>query len=132
MATQHITDTKAEKASGKQSLESKGKPSLFYHILDSDMPESETSVERLSREAMVLLGGGSVSTARTLDFICYYVLADSNIHARLQEDLQDVMKDYPTIVPSCAQLEKRPYLQAVIKEGLRCVHSVEATVRISI
>ena len=119
MTTQHIIQAKAEKAHGRKSVESRGKPSLFRHLLNSDMPEHDLSVERLSKEAMVLLAAGSASTARTLDFICYYILADRNIHSKLQDDLRDIMKDYPSIIPSWSQLEKKPYLQAVIKEGLR-------------
>ena len=120
MATQHIQAAKAEKTSGNESIQPGGKPSLFRQILNSDMPESEKSVDRLSKEAMVLLGAGSTTTARTLDYICYYVLADSDIRAKLQDDLREIMEDYPRTVPSWSQLEKRLYLQAIIKEGLRC------------
>ena len=83
------------------------------------MPESELTDERLSKEAQVLLGAGTASTARTLDFVSYYILANKNIHSRLQEELKEPMANFPDEMPSWAQLEKLPYLQAVIKEALR-------------
>lgn len=105
-------------ANGK-GLEVDSRASLFRYIVNSDMPESELSVERLTKEAQVLLGAGTASTARTLDFISYYILANPNIRSRLREELKDTMTDYPREVPSWAQLQKLPYLQAIINEGLR-------------
>ena len=85
------------------------------------MPESELSIDRLSKEAQVLLGAGTVSTARTLDFISYYVTSNESVRERLSNDLKDIMAQYPEKLPSFTQLEKIPYLAAVIKEGLRWV-----------
>jgi cytochrome P450 len=106
-------------ASRSKAIEITGRTSLFRHILASDMPESELSSERLSKEAQVLLGAGSVSTARTLDFISYYILANKKSLATLQEELGPIMSGYPENVPSWPELEKLQYLQALIKEGLR-------------
>ena len=83
------------------------------------MPESERSDDRLAKEAQVLLAAGTANTARTLGFISYYILANPHIHARLQEELRDTMSTYPEQVPSWADLERLPYLQALIKEGVR-------------
>lgn len=83
------------------------------------MPESEMSDERLAKEAQVLLGGGTASTARTLGFISYYILANPDIYSRLTEELREPMAQFPEQVPSWADLERLPYLQALIKEGLR-------------
>lgn len=85
------------------------------------MSESELSTERLSKEAQVLFGAGSVTTARTLDFICFYILDRSDIEARLRKELSSVWSSGKT--PSVAELQKVAYLQALIKEGLRYVAS---------
>ena len=124
MAQKHIIDAKRNKGNPKKPNSTH--VSLFRHIVESEMPESELSVDRLSKEAQVLLGAGTVSTARTLDLICYYVLANENIKATLQNELKEVMSGYPEKVPSWADLEKLPYLQALIKEGLRYLflHSI--------
>lgn len=83
------------------------------------MPQSELADERLAKEAQVFLGGGTASTARTLGFISYYVLANPHIRARLKEELRETMATYPGHVPLWAELERLPYLQALIKEALR-------------
>ncbi|RDW63133.1 cytochrome P450 [Aspergillus mulundensis] len=95
--------------------------SLFHHIAQSDMPESERSLERLANEAQVLLGGGTASTARTIAFASFYILDRPDIRAHLRTELGEVMADWPRRVPSWADLEKLVYLQAVIKEALRFV-----------
>ena len=120
MAKKHISDAKRDKMyANATGLQIDSRVSLFRYILNSDMPESELSVERLTKEAQVILGAGTASSARTLDFISYYILANPLIRSRLGEELKDVMANYPREVPSWAQLEKLPYLQAIIKEGLR-------------
>ena len=93
--------------------------SLFRYIVNSDMPESERSDERLAKEAQVLLGGGTATTARTMSFISYFILANPSIRSRLENELEEPMSRYPEIVPTWAELEKVPILQALIKEGLR-------------
>ena len=93
--------------------------SIFRHIVSSDMPDSERSVERLSREAMVLFGAGTATTARTMGFMSYYILNNSHMRERLGNELKDIMADYPQNLPKWSDLEKLPYLQAIIKEGLR-------------
>lgn len=96
-----------------------GPVTIFRHLVNSDLPASELTRERLSKESQVLLGAGTVSTARTLDFISYYIMANPAIRERLTEELKSVMEGYPEKKPTWAQLEKLPYLQALIKEGLR-------------
>ena len=85
------------------------------------MPESELSDKRLAQEAQGLLVAGTISTAGTIGYISYYILAKTEIRAKLQRELQDVMAAWPQRVPTMAELEKLPYLQALIKEGLRYV-----------
>ena len=85
------------------------------------MPESERSNERLAKEAQVLLGGGTASTARTLGFISYFILSDPSRRSRLEAELREPIAGYPDAVPTWADLEKLPFLQSLIKEGLRSV-----------
>lgn len=118
MTRKHIIDAKCDKNNAKKAgVDSH--VSLFRHIFDSDMPESELSVSRLCKEAHVLLGAGATTVSRTLDLISFYTLANENVRSTLRIELEDVMKTYPEKVPSWAELEKLSYLQALIKEGLR-------------
>ncbi|KAI3326694.1 cytochrome P450 family protein [Xylariaceae sp. AK1471] len=126
MSEGHISAAKREKAASgsKDTSTMGGRITLFRHLVNSDLPPSELADERLSKEAQVLLGAGTVSTARTLDFICYYIMANPAIRERLTEELRDVMVGYPEKKPTWAQLEKVVYMQALIKEGLRLSYGV--------
>ena len=118
MTIQHIMDTKNEKNSLKGEDTSE-RVSLIRHMCNTDMPESELSIDRLAKEAQVMFSAGTVNNARTLEFILYYLLAKDHIRDRLRAELRDTMAGYPYRRPSWADLEKLPYLQAIIKEGLR-------------
>lgn len=83
------------------------------------MPESERSVERLAKEAQVLLGGGTASTARTIGFASYYILSRPQLQEALKEELSQTMRDWPVHIPAWADLERLPLLQAILKESLR-------------
>ena len=121
IALKQLTMVKKEKADSENGNGDglKAHTSLFHHILGSEMPESELSDERLVKEAQVLMGGGTASTARAIAYISYYILAKPQICSRLQEDLKPVMATYPQRIPALAELERLPYLQALIREGLR-------------
>ena len=97
------------------------RPTLFRHLLNSDLPPSELSDQRLSREAQVLIGSGTITTAGTMGFIVYHIMSNPAIKERLQAELKDVMAGYPQQRPTWAQLEKLPYYQAVLKESFRFV-----------
>ena len=83
------------------------------------MPPSEMHQDRLMQEAKLLIAGGVISTARILEFVSYYILANNHIRFRLQEELCEPMAGYPENLPTWIQLEQLPYLNAVVKEGLR-------------
>ncbi|KAI1419592.1 cytochrome P450 [Xylaria sp. FL1777] len=110
----------------RDSLGAKGKQdwsSAFHHLLSSDIPESEKSVERLQAESMIFLLAGTLAGAHTLTFVVYYALANPAIEARLRAELEGAF--VPTTdpgkmkMPSWAELEKLPYLRGCIKEALR-------------
>lgn len=118
MTRKRIIDAKRDKDNAKKT-DADSHVSLFRHIFDSEMPESELSVNRLSKEAQVLFSAGATTVPRTLDVISFYILANENVRSTLRIELEDAMKMYPEKVPSWAELEKLSYLQALIKEGLR-------------
>ncbi|KAL9609843.1 MAG: hypothetical protein Q9167_005410 [Letrouitia subvulpina] len=116
----HLGVVKREKvAVGPKDTTDIGRPTLFRYLINSGLPPSELSDQRMSREAQVLIGSGTITTAGTMGFLCYYIMANPEIRKRLAEELKDVMQGYPAIKPTWAQLERVPYLQAIIKEGLR-------------
>jgi cytochrome P450 len=121
-AETHITQLVHERKNSPKSPNKDvgGKATIFRHLVNDDsLEESEWSVDRLTKEAQILMGAGSVSPARTLHFVSFYLLANEDMRKRLEDELAEVMADWPETIPTWAQLEKLPYLQAVIKEGLR-------------
>lgn len=86
-----------------------------YTVNKSGLPEEDLSLERLTQEAQSLLGAGSVSTARTPHFIVYYLRSNPHMRERLEQELSRGIGELAT----WSQLEKLPYLQALIKKGLR-------------
>ena len=120
MALKHIAEAKREKLVNHEKGTRVGDgTSLFRYVVNSDMPESEQSDERLAQEAQILLSGGTTTSARTIGFIVYFILANPSIRSKLEKELGGPMSGYPEVLPTWAELEKVPMLQALIKEGLR-------------
>ncbi|KAK3491096.1 cytochrome P450 [Neurospora hispaniola] len=118
------TRTQIRKAVTKQHLSkdttSSEHTTLFHALAQSNyLSPADKTEERLVREAKLIFLGGTISTGRTLSFVSYYVLSRPDIKARLEDELQDVMAAWPEAIPTWTELEKLPYLQAVIKEALR-------------
>ncbi|KAJ2997361.1 hypothetical protein NUW58_g678 [Xylaria curta] len=111
--------TSIRKALGSSSMGDVYVESLFHHVAKSDMPTSEKSEERLAKEAQLLLGGGTVTSARTICCATYYILTTPGASRRLGEELRQPMAEWPSRTPSWTELERLPFLQAVIKEALR-------------
>ncbi|KAI0534564.1 putative cytochrome P450 [Xylaria digitata] len=118
LSKRRIEEVKSD-LSSKTKLEESNKTSIFRHILQSNLPESEKDSARLQREEFVLLAAGTITTSSTLSIITYYVLADPAIENQLREDLKYVTSGFPQRVLHWTGLEKIPYLMACIKEGLR-------------
>ena len=91
---------------------------VFDAMLDADVPPHEKTSSRLTAEAQTLTAAGSLTTANTLDATIYYLLANPTCLACLRQEL-DVAIPNPKMLPSTAELEKLPYLTAVIHEALR-------------
>jgi cytochrome P450 len=122
----HIEDAKKrrtrQKTLGEEEDTGGRQPTLIQHLLASDLlPEAEKTTQRLTGEFIAILAGGTMTTARALTTITYFVLADPAIEARLREALAPVMRGYPEAVPRWAELERIPYLAACVREGLRWV-----------
>lgn len=95
-------------------------------MLNSDMPAHEKSIPRLVNEGLVMIGAGTVTTAHVLSRTLYHILANPPVLARLQRELQDAFPDNAPLSPkeTLVQLDRLPYLGAVIKEGLRLSHAI--------
>ncbi|KAI1356037.1 cytochrome P450 [Xylaria sp. FL0043] len=93
---------------------------VFRALLQHDgLPPHEKRFDRISHEAVTLLAAGGETTASALMTAVYFILADKeNILPRLQEEVDSIMST-GVARPSVAELERLPWLTAIIKETLR-------------
>ncbi|KAI9148249.1 Cytochrome P450 monooxygenase TRI4 [Paramyrothecium foliicola] len=115
------------KASGAGSDSSSSK-SVYYSVLDNPILSApDKALLRLEQEGALLVLAGTESPAKSLNTIFYHLLANPQIMSKLREELNTVARP-----ASWAQLERLPYLTAVIEEGHRLSFGVTArTARIA-
>jgi cytochrome P450 len=99
----------------KAGKEGDSKDTMFTTIMDSNLPPSEKATERLADEAAGVVGAALETTKWAVSVIMVYVLSDPTILKNLQQELHDANAGQMSIT----ELEKLPYLMAVIEEGLR-------------
>lgn len=89
---------------------------VLSSLLDSDLPPREKAVTRLEQESVGILGGGIETTRAALSLATFHVLDSSAILHRLKKELEIAMPDVAKPA-SLTELEKLPFLTAVILEG---------------
>ncbi|KAK2763881.1 hypothetical protein FQN54_009499 [Arachnomyces sp. PD_36] len=94
------------------------KRTMFHALTGPDAPPEEKTLERLQDEGLVLFAAGTETTATALSVAIFYLLNDKSVHQKLRNELDQIMPT-PTARPTWRELEKLPYLHAVIHEALR-------------
>ncbi|KAL8838651.1 MAG: hypothetical protein Q9170_002059 [Blastenia crenularia] len=98
---------------------------VFGALLESELPPAEKSLQRMTDEGFSLFAGGTETVSWALTVITYHLLNQPALLSKLTAEVHQAIYDSdvdstgPGEVPSWAALEKRPYLRAVIHEGLR-------------
>ncbi|KAI1765520.1 cytochrome P450 [Hypoxylon sp. FL1150] len=106
-------------------------PTIFNDILASDLPPQELSFDRLTQDAFAITSAGMETTKSTLTLAVFYVLDQPETHSRLKAELASAMPD-PNVILPWVELEKLPFLSAVIYESLRLSYgSVQRSPRIN-
>jgi cytochrome P450 len=90
---------------------------LFHEILSSNLPPEELRLNRLQNEAMGMIGAGVETTKWALSVGCFHILDNPPIQARLRAELEAAIPD-PFNIPPWSELEKLPYLSAIVTESL--------------
>jgi cytochrome P450 len=93
---------------------------IIHELFESNLPEAEKSVERVSQEAQTLVAAGSATTSYFLKSALYFILADKEVLKCLQGELHEAVPD-PNELPPSHILQQLPFLTAVVKETSRMV-----------
>ncbi|KAH7127345.1 cytochrome P450 [Dactylonectria macrodidyma] len=105
----------------KAALEAPDKGRLFTELIQSkSLSESDKSISRLSGEGFVLFGAGTETTSSVLAIATYRLLSEPTIYAKLMQDLDGIDPSNLKLL----ELERRPYLWAIIHETLRMMPGV--------
>jgi cytochrome P450 len=107
---------------GTKEFRGSNNDTVFDEMLASKLPPKELSFDRLSQEAMALTTAGVETVKATITFAIFHCLANPNIEARLKAELAEAIPD-PSVIPPWVELERLPYLTAVINESEFCCTS---------
>ena len=100
-------------------LEEKGHKTMFHELLSTDiLPPTEKTEGRLRDEVQTTVAAGTETVAHTLRVITYHLCTKPHMLARLRQELTSV-PGYSDGTMKWYDLEKLPYLTAVITEGMR-------------
>jgi hypothetical protein len=91
--------------------------SIFQALLDSKLPESEKSTERLFSESPA---AGTDTTGMILTRIFFHLLSNPVALKRLKKELEIAIPD-PNILPTFAQVENLPYF---VSQFLITIHVI--------
>ena len=105
-----------------EDASSKSHRTIFHELFNHPtLPANEKTDVRLADEAANFVSAGTETTGHALGVITYYLCMNSDIHQRLRHELQAASLSDP---PRIEELERLPYLYAVINEGLRFSYGV--------
>jgi cytochrome P450 len=90
-------------------------PTILKELIDSNLPPQEKSMQRLQHEGQVIVGAGLETVKWTMCVALFHVLDKLEIEQRLDAELLQAWPDLDN-PPKLAELERLPYLTAVIQE----------------
>ncbi|GAP88286.1 putative benzoate 4-monooxygenase cytochrome P450 [Rosellinia necatrix] len=91
---------------------------IFDALSDTSIPPHERTPRRLEDEGLILVGAGTETTARLLAVASYHIFKSTPLLTKLRNEIRTVMPT-PTTQASWSELERLPYLNAVIHEAVR-------------
>ncbi|KAI0205620.1 cytochrome P450 [Astrocystis sublimbata] len=103
------------------ALKTRDNTTVLDYLAHSNLVESELGNGGFPRVAQLIQQAGAHNVSHTLGTIVTYLLMQPEKLAPLRKELEDVWKEHSdgSSAPSWLELEKLPYLTAVVNEGLR-------------
>ncbi|PYI04016.1 putative cytochrome P450 [Aspergillus sclerotiicarbonarius CBS 121057] len=98
---------------------------IFYELLNGNLPPEDLTIPRLNDEALSIVGAGIETTKMSSVVTTFHVLHNPEILCRLQAELDEAIPD-PSNLPPLSTLEQLPYLGACIQEGIRLAYGTTA------
>jgi cytochrome P450 len=96
---------------------------IFYEIMNSDLPPAEKSNARLAQDGQLVVIAGTLTTAWTLCVAVFHLLSRPETFTKLKAELATVMES-PTGPITLAALEQLPYLTGCVRESIRLSYGV--------
>lgn len=87
------------------------------------VPAEERSLDRLTDEGILFVVAGNETTGNALSVMTFHILNTPHILQSLTAELSTAIPNVD-VLPQWRDLERLPYLSAVIKEGLRMSYGV--------
>ncbi|KAL8646419.1 MAG: hypothetical protein Q9226_006866, partial [Calogaya cf. arnoldii] len=104
-----------EESTGENKMTTDHK-TVFSEMLKSNLPKQELSLDRLKHEALSITGGGVDTVKNALVTASYGIISNPAIYKRLHAELVQAIPDPTGKPPSVPELEKLPYLNAIVQE----------------
>lgn len=95
--------------------------SLIGSLLQQDLPPEEATLPHFTQEAVIVVGAGGETVARTMALATFHVLDNPAVQKRLVEELNTAIPDAAEM-PDWNVLSALPYLSACIEESLRLTY----------
>ncbi|KAL8699808.1 MAG: hypothetical protein Q9201_005793 [Fulgogasparrea decipioides] len=99
--------------------ENTARPSMMHAILDSNLPPSEKTIDRIKGESQTAMAAGTLTTTHALKAGTYHILSNPSIREKLIEEVQQAMAENDNSSLDLHQLEQMQYLMAIWYETLR-------------
>ncbi|KAF2119258.1 cytochrome P450 [Lophiotrema nucula] len=96
---------------------------VFHELLASDLKKGGLSEDLLHHEAASITAAGIDTTKSALTMASFWILQKPDIYEKLHQELVEAIPDAENM-PSLTDLEKLPYLYAVVQESLRMSYGV--------
>ncbi len=100
-------------------------PTILYELLRSDLPPQEKQIDRLNEEAQLLVAAGLTTAAWTMSVAAFHIIHTPAVYQQLRRELVAALPDKLAAF-DWADVEKLPYLNACVREGLRLSYGVTA------